>query len=274
MASGEEEVAQFLRSKDKLASHFEFLRNHNGATSPKSELAADDQLWTHHPVSQVVWQAMVSAADHLDIMEVIAMLAPNKTFITAPFTVARGALVASSQALWVLGPDKADVRQQRGLSIAVEYLNQRIGYQTEQLKVCSPAQRTLSRAQIDDLLLPLRVQALALSKKGYTYTDTAAIDAATRFSFSDDIENAVVSSNLIWRRLGGDAHSLGWQLLLSDGIEWSGDAAADQLSNLSISGDLEQMMQASMWAASFLRVAVERFHGLAGAPYPLTKIGR
>ena len=90
MASGEAEVAQFLKSMDKLASHLEFLRKHNAATSPKSELAADDQWWTRQPVSQVVCQAMVSAADHLHMMKVIAMLAPEKTFGTAPFTVARG----------------------------------------------------------------------------------------------------------------------------------------------------------------------------------------
>lgn len=259
----QEAVALFETAMKKLGTHFEFLRERNGAVTPASHLAGDDLLWPHHPASQVAWQAMISAADHLDLVRFTASVAPGKVFLTAPFSVARGALIAASQALWILGPEPAEVRQQRALSISIEYLNQRIGYQMEQLKLCSAEQKTLSERQIEELLIPMRDEAVKLTKKGYRYTDTAVIEAATRIRFTDNAENSVVTSNLIWRRLGGDAHSLGWQLLLGN-VEWAGDAPPDQLGTAAIRGDLAEVLQPSMWAATFLRVAVERFQQLAG----------
>jgi hypothetical protein len=264
MRAGEEEaVEQFSGAMTDLKRHLSFLHAHNGAVLHTSQLAVDDQLWPHHPVSQVAWHAMTSAADHLDLMNHVASLAPDRIFLTAPASVARGALVAASQALRILGPEEAEIRQQRALSIAIAYLNHRIGYQTEQLKVCSPEQRTLSQAQIDDLLLPMRQEALKRVKKGYNFNDTTGIEEATRLRFTDNVENSVVTSNLIWRRLGGDAHALGWQLLLGP-LEWAEEAPPDELSTVAIRGDLAEMLQASMWAATFLRVAVERFQELSG----------
>src|SRR4051794_420762 len=104
----------------QLAPRFAFLKSHNGAPATSSALAADDLFWPHHPVSQVAWQAMVSAADHLDLVRHVVSIAPAKVFITAPFSVARTALIASSQALWVLGSENSADRQQRALSVAIE----------------------------------------------------------------------------------------------------------------------------------------------------------
>jgi len=93
-------------------------------------------------------------------------MAEKRRFLTSPFSVARGALVAAAQALWILGDDEPTTRQQRALSIGTEWLVQRIGYQTEQLKICSPEQAKLSKDQIDQLLMPMLDEARSKRRRG------------------------------------------------------------------------------------------------------------
>lgn len=241
-----------------------FVQSGNGAPAPGSPLSADDELWSHHPLSQVAWLAMISASDHLDLICKVVEIAEEHSFITAPFSLARGALVAASQALWILADQSPVTRQQRGLSIAIESAQQRLGYQNEQLKVCSPEQRALSQRQIDDLLKPMLVEALNLSKKGFGYTDTKVIAEAARYRFAGakNMDAILVTADLHWRRLGGDAHALGWQLMLS-GPSWEPGHAADALAPATVPADFEALIQASMWAATVLRVAMERFQELS-----------
>lgn len=259
-----EALQNFDGARETLGRIRKELRSSAGQPGAGSALAVDDQLWPHHPTSQVVWAAMVSASDHLDLVMTIADAIEEQTYITAWFSVARGALVAASQALWIVGSEDPNIRQQRALSIGVEHLAQRIGYQREQLKVCSPEQQELSQAQLDEVLLPMLEEAKQKVKKGYRYTDTKVIEQAVRYRFSEDTENAVVTADLIWRRLGGDAHALGWQLLLGD-LEWEGDNDPEQLGPVYIGADIESFLQAAMWAATFLRVAMDRFQELSEA---------
>lgn len=204
-----EALENFRNAKEVLEAIRQQLRTGAGAPEPGSLLAVDDELWTHHPTSQVVWVAMLSASDHLDLTQSLADAIPKRTYLTSWFSVARGALVAASQALWIVGSDDPTTRQQRAVSIGVEYLTQRIGYQREQLKLCSADQRRRSLAQIDEVLDPMLDEARQKVKKGYRYTDTKVIEHAVRYRFTENTENAVVTADLIWRRLGGDAHALG-----------------------------------------------------------------
>lgn len=239
------------------------LRADSGTPDPDSLLAVDDLVWPHHPTSQVSWLAMLSASDHLDLIANLADTASERAYITASFSVVRGALVGAAQALWILGSDDATTRQQRALSIGVEWLNQRIGYQTEQLKVCSDEQRERSQRQLDELLNPMLDDARRRVRKGHRYTDTKVIEHATRFRFTENVENAVVTADLVWRRLGGDAHALGWQLLLSD-LDWPEGNDPETLGPVWVAPDLAGCFEAALWAATFLRVAMERFQLLAG----------
>lgn len=194
-------------------------------------------------------------------------MAGEKRFITAPFSLARGALVAASQALWLLADDDATTRQQRGLSVAIEAQVQRLGYQREQLKICNAEEAELSQGQIVEVLEPMLKEAQGRTKKGFRFNDTQVIEQAARYRFADEenVDAAVVTADLHWRRMGGDAHSLGWQLLLSE-PEWEPGHDPDALAPAFVSADVEAFVQAAMWAITFLRVAIERFQELSAAP--------
>ncbi len=264
------EAVELFRCKlpdlEKLSA---FVRSGDGSPEPGSELASDDLFWPHHPTSQVAWMAMVAASDHLDALVLMMEVVEQRRFLTAPFSLARGALVGAAQALWILGEDDPVARQQRALSIAIEGMTQRIGYQAEQLKVCGEGQRKLSQRQIDELLVPMLRQAQAKSRRGYGFTDTEVIKQASRrrFDGEEEVEAAVVTANLHWRRMGGDAHALGWQVMLGD-LEWSDDADPDALSQAEATSDVDSAVQATLWAATLLRMARDRYELLAAPPPP------
>jgi hypothetical protein len=234
----------------------DYVRADDGSVQPGSILGIDDQLWPHHPTSQVARLAMIAASEHLDVIEVILEMAPTRTFITAPYSVVRGALVGAAQALWILGASNAVDRQQRSLSIAIEYLRQRIGYQVEQLKLCSEEQTVASQGQIDGLLLPMLAEAESKRLRGYRYNDTQVIATAAEYCFAENPTNAVTTVNLHWRRLGGDAHALGWQLLFGN-LTWSGGDPSE-LSPVAVTGKVADVVEATSWAFRFLMKAIEQ----------------
>jgi hypothetical protein len=251
----EKALAAFVSQAAERASIREYVRASDGSVQRNSVLAQDDVLFNHHPTSQVVWLAMISASEHLDIVEAICDLAPRRTFVSAPFTTVRGALIGASQALWILGAPLRMDRQQRSLSIAIEYLQQRIGYQTEQLKVCNEEQRARSQRQIDEVLVPTLTEAKNLVKKGYRFADTQVIAQAVQYRFQDNIENTLTTVDLHWRRLGGDAHVLGWPLMFGD-LEWRGGDPS-HLGPVTVKGKVADLVETAAWAFQILRRAVE-----------------
>lgn len=244
-----------------------FIRSSDGRPEAGSALAADDELWPHHPLSQVAWYALISASDHLDLIAKVVEMAEERTFVTASFSLARGALVAASQALWLVADEDASTRQQRGLSVAIEAQAQRLGWQREQLKVCTAEQQELSKKQIVELLEPELAEAQSRAKKGFRFTDTQVIERAARYRYASEVnvDAAVVTAGLLWRRLGGDAHALGWQLMLSE-PEWEPGHEPEELAPAVVTADIESFVQAAMWSSSFFRVAVDRFRELSSAP--------
>jgi hypothetical protein len=262
-------VELFRRKVPDLTSLGNFVRAGDGSPATGSALAADDLFWPHHPTSQVTWMAMVAASDHLDALALMIEVAEERRFLTAPFSLARGALVGAAQALWIVGEDDATTRQQRALSIAIEGMSQRIGYQAEQLKICSEEQRALSQLQLDEVLHPLLREAQSNSRRGYGFTDTEVIKQASRNRFAGEpnVEAAVITANLHWRRMGGDAHALGWQLMLGN-VEWARDGDPEALSQATATSDIDAVVQATLWAATLLRRAADRFVVLATAPPP------
>lgn len=248
-------IAAFAASKPARTNIRDYLHASDGSVNPSSALALDDKCFPHNPTSQIAWVAMISASEHLDIVEAILELAPKRTFVTAPYTTVRGALISSAQALAVLGaPGRVD-RQQRSLSIAIEYLTQLTAYNREQLKLCSPAEKQRVQAQIDKVYQPTLDEAMSKRKKGYRYNDTNAIATAVGYRFSGNVDHIRTTVDLHWRRLGGDAHALGWTLLFGDMI-WSGDDP-DKLGAVSISGRLADVVETSSWAFQFLSEAVD-----------------
>ena len=82
------------------------------------------------------------------------------------------------------------------------------------------------------------------------------------YADAENIDAVLVTADLYWRRLGGDAHALGWQLLLSEPT-WEAGHAPDELAPATVTADMEAFTQAAMWAATFLRAAIERFKELS-----------
>jgi len=93
------------------------------------------------------------------------------------------------------------------------------------------------------------------------------IEHATRYRFAGDanVDAAVVTGDLQWRRMGGDAHALGWQMLFSH-MEWAPDNDPEVLGRAAVTADIDGLLQAPTWAASFLRVAKDRYVELSTAP--------
>lgn len=256
-----EALKEFAAAQDTLTQMRDYLRGGDGSVLRGSILGNDDKLWPHHPTSQVAWVAMISASDHLDVIEAILEMAPTRTFVTAPFSVVRGALIGAAQSLWILGASSPTDRQQRSLSIAIEYLTQRIGYQLEQLKLCNEDQRVASQAQIDELLRPMLAEANSKRVKGYRYNDTQVITTAAEYCFSENTANVVTTVDLHWRRLGGDAHALGWQLLFGN-LAWAGGDPR-QLSRVAVTGNIADVVEIVSWAFQFLKKAIEQHKLLA-----------
>jgi len=115
-------LEEFAAVKEPLTQIRDYLRGGDGAVLRGSILGNDDRLWPHHPTSQVAWVAMISASEHLDIIEAILEMAPTRTFVTAPFSVVRGALIGPAQSLWILGAYSSTDRQQRSLSVTTQLL--------------------------------------------------------------------------------------------------------------------------------------------------------
>lgn len=253
-------LADFAASRPARDKIRDYLLASDGSVAPGSALALDDELFSHNPTSQIAWVAMISASEHLDVVEAILALAPARTFVTAPYTTVRGALVGSSQALSILGSSDRIDRQQRSLSIAIEHMTQLIAYNREQLKLCSPGEKQLVQDQIDTVYQPMLDEAMSKRKKGYRYTDTQTIATAVGYRFGDNTAIAT-TVDLHWRRLGGDAHVLGWPLLFGD-LTWSG-GDPNEMGPVSVSGKVADVVETASWAFKVLERAVELHEQMA-----------
>ncbi len=97
------------------------------APRPGSELERADGVWPHLPFSEHARQCLAAAWDHFDLVRLT--VEARRTFPTGLNGVLRGGLVASAMALWLLGPDEAGVRDERGLALTDEWYHRRLQYQ-------------------------------------------------------------------------------------------------------------------------------------------------
>ena len=79
---------------------------------------------------------------------------------------------------------------------------------------------------------------------------------------ADVREREVATVDLHWRRLGGDAHALGWQLLFGN-LTWS-SCDPNELSPVAVTGDVAHVVESGSWAFHFLKKAIEQ-HKLLSA---------
>ncbi|WP_458689025.1 hypothetical protein [Nocardia tengchongensis] len=190
-------------------------------------MSEDDKLCPKWPTSQIAWQSLISATDHLDLLN--DTITHSGVRPTAQFTLARAALFAGARAVWILGPEKSLVRQKHALWVAYEDFRY-LRFDREELvnsvlgRNFTPEDKVnfLGEAQaLVDEVKGIAKNQLGLklgSGKGCEKvpSDTEIVDYAARYT---DPENAgsAAALNHKWRLNSGYAHGLGWPQLLSPG---------------------------------------------------------
>lgn len=182
---------------------------------PGSELAGDEAVWPYLDPAEVARQSLVSATQHLNLAR--AAIEAGEVFPTAHFSVLRGALVGSSMAVWVLGPDPAVDRQQRALRVVEEFYKRALQYHDDirpHVDVSHPdaaqwldagehTRRRRAEARA-------RWRAADGLKEGQALEMTSIVRVVSEFVFAPQ---EALNVRLLWRQLSGDAHALTWQLV-------------------------------------------------------------
>lgn len=209
-----------------------------------SRLDVSDAAWPHLPASQHVHTSLAAAYDHLDLIRLT--VEQTRGFATATYSVSRGALLAASQAMWLLGIDKSDAtRTERALTFSEEWYVQRIRWQelmTPDLADADDAARSGEQLRRFDEDL-LRLRSLRTSKA--RMNSTAIVEEATRVVHPDStlLQRSTLRE---WRRAGGDAHGLGWPLM-TQSVAW-GERGSDGLTEAVAQVDLVSLANAYLAA--------------------------
>ena len=223
-----------------------------------SPLAADDRRWASSPLSQHAWTCLASAWDHFDLARLT--IEQRRAFPTAVFSVLRGALLASSQGLWLVVEEDPNVRQERGLIFAQEWYHRRIQWQAELTPDLDVESAVVSTAQLKLLSDHLAaVKALRTTKA--KLEPTKIIELAGKATFAEVPQQREIVRE--WRRLGGDAHGLGWPLLGQDRT-W-GATGDDGLTEAMVGASLVSVANAYLGAWLIYRKGLKRLDEVARA---------
>lgn len=180
---------------------------------PGSELHEDDKVFMHHSISDAARLSLASAGEHLRLAW--TAIKAGELYPSAHFTTLRSALVAASQAVYVLGPDERSIRRSRGLTVIREsYINLR-KFHKDSLSMpdlSDSEKQAIQRhlAWIDERID--RVVAAGAQKGRLDLTgQVVPYAAASVYGKSPLLEHSL---NLQWRQMSGDAHALGWAVTL------------------------------------------------------------
>lgn len=184
---------------------------------PDSELHGDNKVFRHHPISDAARLSLVSAGEHLRLAW--TCLKAGELYPTAHFTPLRSALVAASQAVYVLGPDDPALRRSRGLAVIVESYLRLKQFHTECLK--APGLTSHQEQQIQEQLVWLDSRiggAKAAGALGGINITDAVIPYAANLVYGTAPEKEH-SVKLLWRQMSGDAHALMWAMILRSKLD-------------------------------------------------------
>lgn len=186
---------------------------------PGSDLAGDETISPHLDPAEIVRHSLISATQHLNLAR--AALENGQVFPTAHYSVLRGALVGSSMAVWILGPDTAVDRQQRALRLIHEFYQRALEHHDELRPYTDESHP--GHVQSLDAADHMRTRMSQAREKWTSATGlgkdeplrvTKIVRAAAESVFS--VQEAL-EVRLLWRQLSGDAHALGWQMLARSG---------------------------------------------------------
>ncbi|MGW4784902.1 hypothetical protein [Streptomyces sp. NPDC004230] len=177
---------------------------------PGSSLAADDKLYSSHPVSSVAWHGLITAVEHLDF----TLTALDKTqtlYPAAYFTTLRAALLGSAQAVWVLQPHSRPERQLRALTAAA----QNIAEQRKAINALKPntqeqeAELSAIRAKLADRLADIAAAAVSIgcepaNARKLSLVATTMVEEAAKAALAGTSEREYAM--YLWRVGSGHVH--------------------------------------------------------------------
>lgn len=175
--------------------------------APKSSLAVDDALFADLPMSQSIWQSMLAAHDHL--LGVQVWLKAREKFPVVQYSVLRGALVGSAQAVWLLAGASRPERQMRGLRVAEEATRHHLAW-SQELTRADAGNKSANAAMnrhLQDRLDEIRCLRVEFSDKAKLNT-TEIVEWAANHTFQEEDDR--LFTRLLWKAGSGDAHALGW----------------------------------------------------------------
>lgn len=175
-----------------------------------SELHEDNKVFVH-PISDEARLSLVSAGEHLRLAW--AAIKIGELYPSAHFTTLRGALLASSQAVYILGPDDPLLRRERGLTVIAESYKRLQQFHHECLKM--PGLTSHEEQQIHAQLAWLDARKKSAHRggahpRGVNISDTVLPYAASLvYGDRPDLQHTLMR---LWRQMSGDAHALSWSL--------------------------------------------------------------
>jgi len=192
--------------------------------------------------------SLILAGEHLRMAQVV--MAAGHLYPSAQFTVLRGALVGASQAVWILSPDDAAVRRERGM-VAVTSIHAELG------KFYAEVGKGLEEDHPDFASLKDQEKWLAdrqakvneVRTSAQTLNQTSMIHEALGFAFKDAAKQE--AGRLLWRQMSADAHVLGWSV-----VQRAQRQTPERKSGLSIheiEGDAKHIAQPFVCAFEILR---------------------
>lgn len=181
-----------------------------------SELNKDDAVFPYSPISEASRVCLVSAGEHLRLAW--TALEVGEVYTIAHFTTLRGALVAASQAVYILGPEEAEVRRQRGLAVIIESYTRLRQFHQYMLKMpgLPESEKQQMSDQVDWISTRIGMAREAGADQRVNLTGGVIPYAAEIvYGKKPGLEHSV---NILWRQMSGDAHALSWSLALKSTI--------------------------------------------------------
>ena len=236
---------------------------------PGSSLGSDDEVFPKLPCSQLAWFGLGVGVEHLDATTRLLQQqvdAGGPILPDANFTVLRGALVGSAQAVVLLCSSGRDERTRVGLQIAHEEYRQLFNFRKHVLEhagLVPEAQAAANRRDYLRLPRERREQAAAiLRERGapLKITDTELVERAADLVHArgEDAQLLQLALEMEWRLGSGAAHG---RLLMSlqrpGGHVVNGDVAAMGGSYEAVAQQVcaISLLLSAAWRAWDLRIA-------------------
>ena len=189
------------------------------APSPESALHDDDKVFKWLSTSDVAWQGLCAAQDHLKGFRawLLANDAPEADhrpglFPIATFSLLRGALVGGAVASWVLTSDNVEVRVGRSLTVAADWYHHHLAWGRSMRSLAvDPVRHESQLAHVEARAAEVAALRKNRLPRGRLKTTQVIIEANAEV-WPDDATRATETLGL-WQAGSGDAHALGWSIL-------------------------------------------------------------